>query len=105
MYRLRMWIITLYALYCSKGRGKMPKRLGTFFFGGNKNSLEKLCDVRQLNEYEKEIIIRIYHKKQSLNYIADTMEFDMFGKDQKYYSVRAVNNFHKDAFDKLMKLK
>ena len=83
----------------------MPKRLGPLFFFTNRESLEKLCDIRQLNEYEKEIIIRIYHKKQSLNYIADTMEFDMFGKDQKYYSVRAVNNFHKEAFEKLMKLK
>ena len=83
----------------------MPKRLGILFLGANKNSLEKLCERNQLNDYEREIIIRIYHKKQSLNYIADTMEFDKFGKEQKYYSVRTINNFHKEAFNKLMKMK
>lgn len=81
----------------------MPKRLGTLYFSSNKEDLEKLCREKYLNDYETEIIIRIYWRKQSLNFIADTMEFDKYGREQKYYSVRSINNFHKDAFLKLIK--
>lgn len=81
----------------------MPKRLGALYFNTDKTELEKLCKQKNLNEYEIEVIIRIYWKKQSLNFIADTMEFDLYGKDQKYYSVRTINNIHKEAFRKLMR--
>ena len=69
----------------------------------NAQVLENLCSQKKLNGYETEIITRIYLKKQSLNFIADTMEFDKYGKMQKYYSVRSINNFHKQAFLKLVK--
>lgn len=78
----------------------MPRRLGPLLIGENKEKLEELCERSSLNDYEKEIIIRIYHKRQSLNYIADTMEFDKYGKDQRRYSVRTINNMHKEAFKK-----
>lgn len=81
----------------------MPKRLGKLLFSTSKEDLEKLCNEKGLNDYEKEIIMRIYWKKQSLNFIADTMEFDKFGKEQKFYSVRTINNVHKEAFLKLIK--
>ncbi len=81
----------------------MPKRLSTLYFSTSKEDLEKLCEQKSLNEYETELIVRIYWKRQSLNYIADTMEFDKYGKEQKHYSVRSINNFHKEAFTKLMK--
>lgn len=72
-------------------------------FATDKSQLEKMCDEKNLNDYEKEIIIRIYWKKQSLNFIADTMDFRKHGKAQQYYSVRSINNFHKEAFLKLMR--
>lgn len=81
----------------------MPKRLSTLYFSTSKEDLEKLCEQKSLNEYETELIVRIYWKRQSLNYIADTMEFDKYGKEQKHYSVRSINNFHKEVFTKLMK--
>ena len=81
----------------------MPKRLSTLYFSTSKEDLEKLCEEKSLNEYETELIVRIYWKRQSLNYIADTMEFDKYGKEQKHYSVRSINNFHKEAFKKLLK--
>lgn len=81
----------------------MPRRLGTIFLATSKESLEKLCKEKQLNEYETEIILRIYWSKQSLNFIADTMEFDKYGKNQKFYSLRTINSFHKEAFLKLIK--
>lgn len=83
----------------------MPRRLSTLLIGENKTRLEELCEKGSLNEYEKEIIMRIYHKRQSLNYIADTMEFDKYGKEQKRYSVRTINNIHKEAFKKIMGIK
>ncbi len=81
----------------------MPRRLGTLVFSNNKEKLEDVCKEKGLNGYETEIIMRIYWKKQSLNFIADNMEFDKYGKIQKYYSVRSINNFHKEAFTKIMK--
>lgn len=80
----------------------MPKRLTTLFLNTSKENLEELCKEKCLNEYETEVIMRIYWKKQSLNFIADTMEFDKYGKEQKYYSVRTINTIHKNAFIKLM---
>lgn len=81
----------------------MPKRLGTLFFSNDKTRLLKICEEKSLNDYETEIILRIYFKKQSINYISDTMDFTKYGKEQKYYSSRSINNFHKQAFIKLMK--
>ena len=80
----------------------MPRRLGPLLIGENKEKLEELCERSSLNDYEKEIIIRIYHKRQSLNYIADTMEFDKYGKDQRRYSVRTINYMYKEAFKKII---
>ena len=80
----------------------MPKRLTTLFLTTNKDDLEQLCKEKGLNDYETEIIMRIYWKKQSLNFIADTMEFDKFGKVQKYYSLRTIKTIHKEAYLKLM---
>ena len=81
----------------------MPRRLGTLYLSDDKEELEKLCKEKYLNDYETEIILRIYWCKQSINFIADTMEFDKHGKEQKYYSTRSINNFHKQAFIKLMR--
>ncbi len=80
----------------------MPKRLGVLLLPNKKEQLEKMCKESGLNGYETEIILRIYWKKQSLNFIADNMEFDKYGKMQKYYSVRSINNFHKEAFTKII---
>ena len=81
----------------------MPKRLGALYLSNDKNELLRLCKEKNLNDYETEIILRIYWKKQSINYISDTMDFTKFGKDQKLYSSRSINTFHKQAFLKLMK--
>ena len=79
----------------------MPRRLTKLYFSKSKKELEELCRNKQLNEYETEIIIRIYHDKQSLNFVADTMDFIKYGKSQQFYSVRTINNYHKEAFKKL----
>lgn len=81
----------------------MPRRLGSLLFSRDKAELENLCKTKGLNDYETEIIMRIYWKRQSLNFIADTMEFEAFGKERRFYSVRTINNIHKEAFIKLMK--
>lgn len=89
----------------------MPKRLniGTIIFPSSEEKIMELCESKKLIGYETEIIVRIYWHKQSLNYIADYMdiadymEFDKYGKPQKHYSVRSINNFHKEAFKKLLK--
>lgn len=80
----------------------MPKRLSTVLFATDKDALERMCRESNLNSYETEIILRIYWKRQSLNFIADTMDFRKHGKDQQYYSVRSINSFHKEAFMKLI---
>ena len=82
----------------------MPKRLniGTIIFPSSEEKIMELCESKKLIGYETEIIVRIYWHKQSLNYIADYMEFDKYGKPQKHYSVRSINNFHKEAFKKLL---
>lgn len=64
--------------------------------------LLEMCREKGLNGYETEIILRIYWKKQSLTYISYNMEFLKYGKPQRYYSVRSLNNFHKEAFLKLL---
>ena len=83
----------------------MPKRLniGTIIFPSSEEKIMELCESKKLIGYETEIIVRIYWHKQSLNYIADYMEFDKYGKPQKHYSVISINNFHKEAFKKLLK--
>ncbi len=64
--------------------------------------LLEMCREKGLNGYETEIILRIYWKKQSLTYISYNMDFLKYGKPQRYYSVRSLNNFHKEAFLKLL---
>ena len=81
----------------------MSRRLKTLMnLPINKDSLIELCREKGLNGYEIEIILRIYWKKQSLAYISYNMNFEKYGKPQKYYSVRSLNNFHKEAFMKLI---
>lgn len=80
----------------------MPKRLAVMLIGASRHYVKSLCEERGLNLYETELMIRIYVERQSLNYIADTMRFDKYGKDQEYYSVRSINEFHRQAFMKLM---
>lgn len=81
----------------------MSRRLKTLMnLPMHKDSLIELCKEKGLNGYEIEIILRIYWKKQSLAYISYNMDFEKYGKPQKYYSVRSLNNFHKEAFMKLI---
>ena len=64
--------------------------------------LPKFKKILEDHGYETEIILRIYWKKQSLTYISYNMDFIKYGKPQRYYSVRSLNNFHKEAFLKLL---
>ena len=81
----------------------MPRRLKALMtLPTNKDNLIELCREKGLNGYEMEIILRIYWKKQSLAYISYNMDFSKYGKQQRYYSVRSLNNFHKEAFIKLI---
>ena len=81
----------------------MPRRLKSLInIPTSKEQLIQLCKQKGLNGYETEIILRIYWKKQSLNYISYSMDFSKYGRPQKYYSVRSINNFHKDAFIKII---
>ena len=81
----------------------MSRRLKTLMsLPMHKEELINLCKEKGLNGYETEIILRIYWKKQSLAYISYNMDFEKYGKPQRYYSVRSLNNFHKEAFMKLM---
>ncbi len=82
----------------------MPKRLSSLLkLPSSEIALRELCAKKELNDYETEIIIRIYFQKQSLSYISYSMNFSIYGKPQRTYSVRSINNFHKEAFLKLMK--
>lgn len=83
----------------------MPKRLGvgTLLFKKSRQELEELCDEKGLTELEKEVILRIYWRHQNLTFIADTMDFKKYGKKHQHYSVRSINNFHKQAFIKIIK--
>lgn len=81
----------------------MPRRLKSMLtLPNHKDALIEFCREKGLNGYEIEIILRIYWKKQSLTYISYNMDFSKYGKPQRYYSVRSLNNFHKDAFLKLI---
>lgn len=81
----------------------MSRRLKTLMnLPIHKEDLIELCKEKGLNGYETEIILRIYWKKQSLTYISYHMDFERYGKPQRYYSVRSLNNFHKEAFMKLL---
>lgn len=81
----------------------MPKKLGSMLnLPIYKEELINLCERKGLNGYEIELILRIYWKKQSLNYISYNMDFSKYGKPQPYYSVRSLNNMHKEAFLKLI---
>jgi len=81
----------------------MPKRIGMLLFIKDKEELKRMCKEKYLADYEIEIIRRIYIEKQSISYISDTMDFTKYGKNQKFYSSRSINTFHKEAFLKLMK--
>ena len=84
----------------------MGKRLSSLLkLPTSETELIKLCKEKELNDYETEIIVRIYFYKQSLSYISYNMNFMQHGRPQKYYSVRSINNFHKEAFLKLLKNK
>lgn len=72
-------------------------------FPTEKEEIIEFCKSKGLNGYEIELILRIYWKKQNLSYISYHMDFSKYGKPQKYYSVRSINNFHKEAFLKLIK--
>ena len=81
----------------------MSRRLKTLLsLPIDKDNIIDLCMNKGLNGYEIELILRIYWKKQSLSYISYNMDFKKYGKPQRYYSVRSLNNFHKDAFMKLI---
>jgi len=81
----------------------MSRRLKTLIeLPTGKDKLIEFCRSKGLNGYEIEIILRIYWKKQSLNFISYNMDFAKYGRPQKYYSVRSINNFHKEAFIKLI---
>ena len=79
----------------------MPRRLGTVLFPLSKQELEQLCYDKGLNDYEIELILRIYWQRQSINFISDTMNFKKYGKGVDLYSVRTINNLHREAFLKL----
>ncbi len=72
-------------------------------FPTEKDGIIEFCRSKGLNGYEIELILRIYWKKQNLSYISYHMDFSKYGKPQRYYSVRSINNFHRDAFLKLIK--
>ena len=67
-----------------------------------KEKMIEFCKSKGLNGYETEIFVRIYFYKQSLNYISYTMDFSKYGRPQRYYSVRSLNNFHKEAVIKII---
>ncbi len=81
----------------------MPRRLKSFLtLPKTKDEIIEHCKKKGLNGYEIEIILRIYWKKQSLTYISYNMDFSRYGRPQRYYSVRSLNNMHKEAFIKLI---
>ncbi len=82
----------------------MPRKLSRLLkLPTSEEKLRNLCKEKELNDYETEIIIRIYFQKQSLSYISYSMNFLNHGKSQKFYSVRSINDFHKQAILKLLK--
>lgn len=81
----------------------MPRRLKSFLtLPKTKDEIIDYCKKKGLTGYEIEIILRIYWKKQSLTYISYNMDFLRYGRPQRYYSVRSLNNMHKEAFIKLI---
>lgn len=81
----------------------MPSRLTSMFkIPNTKDQIIAIGKNHGLNSYEIELLLRIYWKKQSLNYISFNMDFAKYGKPQKYYSVRSLNNFHKEAIMKIV---
>lgn len=81
----------------------MPRRLKSLLtLPKTKDEIIEFCRSKGLNGYEIEIILRIYWKKQSLAYISYNMDFSRYGRPQRYYSVRSLNNIHKEAFIKLI---
>ena len=67
-----------------------------------KDKMIEFFQAKGLNDYEIELLVRIYFDKQSLSYISYAMDFAKYGKPQKYYSVRSLNNFHKEAVIKII---
>ena len=81
----------------------MPRRLKSMMnLPMTREQMLELCQQKSLTGYETELIFRIYWKKQSLSYISYHMDFMKYGKPQKFYSVRSLNNIHKEAFLKLI---
>ncbi len=79
----------------------MPRRLGALLLPMSRQELEELCHAKGLNDFETELILRIYWQRQSINFIADTMDFRKYGRNIDYYSVRTINYLHKEAFLKI----
>lgn len=73
----------------------MPKRLniGTIIFPSSEEKIMELCESKKLIGYETEIIVRIYWHKQSLNYIADYMEFDKYGNRRNIIQLEVLTTF------------
>ena len=64
--------------------------------------LEEICEQKGLNDYETELILRIYWQKQKLKDISERMDFMGHGKDRHNYSVRTINKYHKEAISKIL---
>lgn len=64
--------------------------------------LEEICMQKGLNDYETELILRIYWQKQKLQDISECMDFMWHGKERHNYSVRTINKFHKEAISKIL---
>lgn len=64
--------------------------------------LEEICIQKGLNDYETELILRIYWQKQKLKDISERMDFMGHGKDRHNYSVRTINKYHKEAISKIL---
>ena len=64
--------------------------------------LEEICIQKGLNDYETELILRIYWQKQKMKDISERMDFMGHGKDRHNYSVRTINKYHKEAISKIL---
>lgn len=68
----------------------------------NQELLEEICMQKGLNDYETEIILRIYWQKQKLTDISERMDFMGHGKDRHTYSTRTISKYHKEAISKIL---
>lgn len=68
----------------------------------DKDLLEEICNDKGLNDYETELILRIYWQKQKLKDVSERMDFMGHGKEKHNYSVRTINKYHKEAISKIL---